>query len=98
MSTRKELLSVGANNDAASSISNTIEKDQKFIRRTIQELDNKIEDAETELQDRLKSASPIDTSVVKIQYKRLYDLMEEKQLFEAFQEDFYEEDGIYTQN
>lgn len=98
MSTREELLSVGATNDTTSLISNTIEKDQKFLRRTIQELDNKIEDAEAELQDRLKSTTPIDASVVKITYKKLFDLVEEKQLFEAFAEDFFEEEDTFNQN
>lgn len=75
-----------------------IEKDQKYLRRSIQELQNKIEDHEEKLEERLKSPTPIDDSVVKVLYKTLIDLYDELVLFQSFEENFYNEDSQNQQN
>lgn len=90
--TRQQLLNQQTG-EVSNLISNTIEKDHKFIRRTIQDLDNQIEDAEAVLEERMKSMEPIDASTIKILYKKVIELYSEKELFILFGEEFYTEDN-----
>lgn len=62
--------------------------DKKFIKRTIQRIEDSIEDAEEELRRRLMADAAIDESVVEVMFKNISVLKEKKKLYESFQSEF----------
>ena len=62
--------------------------DKKFIKRSIQKIEDSIEDAEEELRRRLMADTAIDESVVEVMFKNISVLKEKKKLYESFQSEF----------
>lgn len=62
--------------------------DKKFIKRSIQKIEDSIEDAEEELKRRLMADTAIDESVVEVMFKNISVLKEKKKLYESFQSEF----------
>lgn len=63
-------------------------EDSKFIKRSIQNLENELEDLETDLKKRLRAQTPIDSNTV----ENLYGGIKKKQLqletYKSFKEKF----------
>lgn len=87
---RKELLLVSFSDEKNQEllIQEIQAEDTKFINRTIQTLENDLEDLETELKKRLKAQTPIDSNTV----ENLYGGIKKKQLqldtYKSFKEKF----------
>lgn len=69
-------------------VATTIEKDQKFIKRTKRKLEDEIEDDEEQLRQRLESSTPIDHSTVEVMYAGIQDKKAKLKTYEAFEKEY----------
>jgi len=88
--TRKELLegSLTEEKNVATVVTSTLAKDAKALKKAKRDLEDKIEDAEDALTERLSSNVPLDKSVVEVTYSNLQDLRTTLALYEAFEKEF----------
>lgn len=87
---RKELLSAtfSEEKNQESVLAEINKSDQRFLKRSKRDLEDKIEDLEMELENRLKSKTPLDKSVVEVTYQSLVDAKEELSLYKSFEENY----------
>lgn len=85
---RKELL-IEAKEGKTNAVSEILEMDSTFLKRTIRTLNDQIEDKERELTRRMRADEPIDASVVEVLYGSLSTLKAKIELYEAFQKQYY---------
>lgn len=87
---RKELLTAtfSEEKNQETVLAEITKTDQRFIKRSKRDLEDKIEDLETELENRLKSKTPLDKSVVEVTYQALVDARKELSLYHSFEEKY----------
>ena len=87
---RKELLELSLNEDknVTNLVSSALNDDKKFIKRAKRNLEDEIEDLESELKNRLSSSTPLDKSVIEVTYSQINDKMETLSLYESFEEEY----------
>lgn len=66
----------------------TLKSDNKFLKRTKRELEDKIEDLEEQIQNRLAQPEAIDKSVVENLYNSLVDTKSTLTLYQEFEKSF----------
>ena len=88
---RKEFLNT--EETKMSALDSLLLKENKFLKRCIQSLDDQIEDAEDDLKNRLMDGTPIDESVIEILYNTVSVLKACKNMYENFKEEYYNEAG-----
>ena len=88
---RKEFLNT--EETKMSALDSLLLKENKFLKRCIQSLDDQIEDAEDDLKNRLMDGTPIDESVIEILYNTVSVLKARKNMYENFKEEYYNEAG-----
>lgn len=88
--TRKQLLegNLTEEKNVATVVTNTLAKDAKALKKAKRDLEDKIEDAEDALTERLSSNVPLDKSVVEVTFSNLQDLRATSALYEAFEKEF----------
>lgn len=91
----KDLLSnvAEAEKNASVKVETIIKKNVKFLERKISDISRQIEDKEEEIEKRISSEVLIDNSVVEVTFRQLYELHENKELYERFLEEYYTEEG-----
>lgn len=88
---REELLTSSMGKEAGSievKLSEIKEQDTKYLSRTLQQLENELEDAESEMKKRLKAEATIDMSVVFVQYAGIKDIKNKISLLKEFKEKY----------
>lgn len=63
-------------------------KDKKFIKRSINEINSKIDEIEGNIEERLSTGEPIDKALVTSTYAELVKQRIEKELWEAFEAEY----------
>lgn len=88
--TRKEALegNLTEEKNVTTVVTNTLAKDAKALKKAKRDLEDKIEDAEDVLTERLSSSMPLDKSVVEVTFSNLQDLKATLALYEAFEKEF----------
>jgi len=86
---RKNLLesSLQEEKNVSTVVANTLTKDAKFIKKAKRDLEDKIEEAEEALEERLSSNTPLDKSTVEVLYSGLLDLKASYALYEKFEKE-----------
>jgi hypothetical protein len=69
----------------------TTKADAKFLKRTKRDLEDKIEDLQEQLQNRLSSTEPLDKSVVENLYNQLVNTKSTLELYKTFEKEFISE-------
>lgn len=84
---RKELLSANLSEEknVTTVVTNTLAKDAKFIKKAKRDLEDRIEDAEEKLEERLSSNIPLDKSVVEVLFDSLLGLKATLTLYDKFE-------------
>lgn len=77
----------------ATTINSLVSKEIKFLNRTIQALEDKIEDAEESLKERLMEPVSICASDVEVTYRTILDIKAQKELYENFRKEYYAENN-----
>lgn len=87
---RKELLesNLTEEKNVATVVATTLAKDGKALKKAKRDLEDKIEEAEEELETRLSSNTPIDKSVVEVVYANLLELKATLKLYETFEKEY----------
>lgn len=87
---RKELLesSLTEDKNVNTVVVNTLKKDVKAINKAKRDLQDALEEAEDQLEDRLSSNVPLDKSTVEVVYAKVKDLKDTLALYEAFEKEF----------
>jgi len=90
MTTRKQLLeeALTEEKNVATVVTRTLAKDVKALKKARRELEEKIEDAEDLLEERLSSNVTLDKSVVEVTFSYLQDLKATLALYDAFEKEF----------
>ena len=90
MTTRKQLLeeALTEEKNVATVVTRTLAKDVKALKKARRELEEKIEDAEDLLEERLSSNVTLDKSVVEVTFSNLQDLKATLALYDAFEKEF----------
>ena len=88
---RKQLLetSLTEEKNVATLVTNTITKDQKFLKKAKRDLEDLIEDTKDALEERLSSNALIDKSVVEVLYAKLKETESLLNTYKAFEKEFY---------
>lgn len=63
-------------------------EDRKFIKRAIQNLENELEDLESDLKKRLRAQTAIDTNTVEGIYNSILSKEESLKLYKSFKEKY----------
>lgn len=89
MTTRKQLLeeALTEEKNVATVVTRTLAKDVKALKKAKRELEEKIEDAEDALEERLSSNVTLDKSVVEVTFSNLQDLKATLALYETFEKE-----------
>lgn len=69
----------------------TTKADAKFLKRTKRDLEDKIEDLQEKLQNRLSSTEPLDKAVVESLYSELVTTKSTLELYKTFEKEFISE-------
>ncbi len=90
---RKQLLETTLSEEKNVSVvlETAIKADAKFLKRTKRDLEDKIEDLQERLQNRLSSAEPLDKSVVENLYNELVNTKSTLELYKTFEKEFISE-------
>lgn len=90
---RKELLSVALSEEknVNTVLDNTTKADSKFLKRTVRDLEDKIEDLGEKLQARLSSTEPLDKAVVENLYNEIVTTKATLELYKDFEKEFISE-------
>ena len=89
MYNRKKLLklSLNADKNVESLVTMTLEDDQKFIKRAKRNLEDEIEDLQSDLKKRLSANTPMDKSVVEVTYGQIKEKESLLSLYVDFEKD-----------
>lgn len=87
---RKQLLSssLSEQKNVDTVIATTLKKDVKAINKAKRDLQDQLEEAEEQLEERLSSDTPLDKSVVEVTYSRIKDLKAALSLYESFEKEY----------
>lgn len=87
---RKSLLEVSLSEEknVQSVLSITMKADEKFLKRTKQDLNNKLEDLEEKLINRLSSTEPLDKAVVEVLFGEIKELEQTLALYDSFEKKY----------
>lgn len=87
---RKELLesSLTEDKNVSTIVANTLKRDGKAINKAKRDLQDALEEAEDQLEDRLSNNVPLDKSTVEVVYAKVKDLKDTLALYEAFEKEF----------
>lgn len=90
---RQELLSVSFSQEKNQEVlvKEILAKDNKFIKREIRNLEDKIEDLEEELNARLKSQSALDSSTITVLFAGIKGAEKTLELYKEFQKEYLSE-------
>lgn len=77
-----------AKDNKEAKIRQILKLDEKFIKRTIQEIENEIEDLEEALAVRLQSETPIDKSTIEVGYASILNKRSTLDLYKKFEQEF----------
>lgn len=69
-------------------VATTLKKDVKTLNKAKRDLEDQIEEAEEQLEERLSSDTPLDKSVVEVTYAKIKDLKAVLELYESFEAEF----------
>lgn len=75
-------------------LENSLKADNKFLKRAIRDLKDKIEDLEEGLENRLSQETPIDKSVIENTYASILSTKELLGIYEDFQKTYFSEKGV----
>lgn len=87
---RKQLLesSLAEQKNVDTVIATTLKKDVKTLNKAKRDLEDQIEEAEEQLEERLSSDTPLDKSVVEVTYSKIKDLKATLELYKSFEAEF----------
>lgn len=87
---RKESLEASLTEDknVTTVVASTLKKDVKAISRAKREVQDKLDEAEEELEERLASNTTLDKSVVEVTYSKVKELKATLKLYEDFEKEF----------
>lgn len=90
---RQELLSVNFSQEKNQEVlvREILAKDNKFIKREIRSLEDKIEDLEEEFNTRLKSHVPLDSATITVLFAGIKEAKETLELYKEFQKEYLNE-------
>lgn len=90
---RKQLLesALTENKNVDTVVATTLKKDIKAINKAKRDIEDKIEEAEEQLEDRLSSDTPLDKSVIEVTYFNLNELKATLKLYESFEKEYLKE-------
>ncbi len=90
---RKELLSVALSEEknVNTVLDNTTKADNKFLKRAVRDLEDKIEDLGEKLQVRLSSTEALDKAVVENLYNDIVTTKATLELYKDFDKEFISE-------
>jgi len=69
-------------------VATTLKKDVKMLNKAKRDLEDQIEEAEEQLEERLSSNTPLDKSVVEVAYSKIKDLKSTLALYKSFESEF----------
>lgn len=75
-------------------LENSVKADNKFLKRTMRDLKDKIEDLEESLEARLSQETPIDKSIVENIYGSILSTKELLEIYENFQRTYFSEVAV----
>lgn len=89
---RKQLLesAMTEEKNVATVVSTTLKKDAKVLSKAKRDLEDTLDEAEEVLEERLSSNVPLDKSVVELLFARIQDLKNTLDLYDAFNEMYFE--------
>jgi hypothetical protein len=87
---RKELLEAGMQEEknVQTVVATITGQDSKFLKRAKRDLEDKIEDLEAVIQERLSSKTPLDKAVIENTYNSLVEAKDTLTLYKAFEEKY----------
>lgn len=87
---RQELLKVSLQEEknVATVVENITAQDSKFLKRTKRDLEDKIEDLEESLKNRLSSQTPLDKATIEVTYSQLLETKATLDLYKKFEENY----------
>jgi len=87
---RQSLLEAGLteNQNTEAVVKTTLAKDLKAIKKLKRDVEDRLEEAEEALEDRLSTNTPIDKSVVEVLFSKVKDLKAEQVLYKEFETEF----------
>lgn len=90
---RQELLSVSFSQEKNQEVlvEEILAKDNKFIKREIRSLEDKVEDLEEEFNARLKSQAPLDSATITVLFAGIKGAKETLELYKEFQKEYLSE-------
>lgn len=90
---RQELLAVGFSQEKNQEVlvKEILAKDNKFIKREIRNLEDKIEDLKEEFNSRLKSEVPVDATTVTVMFAGIKETEKMLELYKEFQKIYLSE-------
>lgn len=90
MNNRKQLLEASLTEDknVATVVASTLVKDAKSLKKAKRDVEDRLEEAEEALEERLSGNTPLDKSVVEIMYAKVKDLKATLELYNEFQKEF----------
>lgn len=90
---RQELLSVSFSQEKNQEVlvEEILAKDNKFIKREIRRLEDKIEDLEEEFNARLKSQEPLDSATITVLFAGIKEAKKTLELYKEFKKGYLSE-------
>lgn len=90
MKNRKLYLEASLTEDknVATVVASTLAKDAKSLKKAKRDVEDKLEEAEEALEERLSGNTPLDKSVVEVMYAKIKDLKDTLELYNEFQKEF----------
>ena len=90
---RQELLSVSFSQEKNQEVlvEEILAKDNKFIKREIRRLEDKIEDLEEEFNARLKSQEPLDSATITVLFAGIKEAKKTLELYKEFKKEYLNE-------
>lgn len=87
---RRQLLESGLTEtkNVETVVATTLKKDVKAINKAKRDLQDQLEEAEEQLEERLSSDTPLDKSVVEVTYSKIKDLKVTLALYESFEKEY----------
>jgi len=84
---RKSLLEASLTEDknVATVVTATLAKDLKSLKKAKRDIEDKLEEVEEALEERLSSNTPLDKSVVEVTYAKVKELRETLELYSEFE-------------
>jgi len=69
-------------------VASTLKKDSKFLTKAKRDLEDKLDDVEESIEERLSSNTPLDKSVVEVLFAERESLKASIKLYEDFEKEF----------